>query len=125
MARNYNLQGLYELMGNDANEVRNMLKMFVELIPELCNNMRGAADIEDWTKVAELAHKLKSTLRLMSIESILDTTITLEKNARAMVETEKLPGKVYVIWEKINQIVIEMNEDIELMGKPKDEDLGQ
>ncbi len=118
MARKYNLQGLFELMGNDANEVRNMLQMFVDLIPDLCNSMMNAAETRDWSKVGDLAHKLKSTLRLMSIESILEETIAVEKNSRANFDTEKIPGKVYIIWETVNEIVEEMAEDIKAMTNP-------
>ncbi|OIP00743.1 MAG: hypothetical protein AUJ98_06380 [Bacteroidetes bacterium CG2_30_33_31] len=112
MSKLYNIDFLKDLMAGNELETNNLLQLFIDLTPPLMENMMEAAKRKDWIEAGNLAHKLKSSVRLMGINSIVDDTLFIEINGKAQTEINLLPSKIEELSIKISKIVDEMKNDI-------------
>ncbi len=77
----YNLS-LIELMGDDDPEfIKTLISVFAESIPPDLESLNQAADTHDWKHVSFMAHKIKSTIDNLGIESLKSVIRILEANS--------------------------------------------
>lgn len=100
----YNLDSLYKLLNQDAEEVQEMVHMFIEIAPATLSEMEEAYDEENFEELGKLAHKFKGNLRLLNIHSLEDTILNLEKYSkenRKLDEIKRLMDKLETTLPKV------------------------
>ena len=76
--------------GNDAFVVK-MIDLFMKQAPDLLRDLRQARAAEDWEQVRFVAHKMKSSARMLGIEALTGALQVVERHAGQAARAEELP----------------------------------
>jgi HPt (histidine-containing phosphotransfer) domain-containing protein len=109
----FDLTNLDEMLGGDRQAMLQMVKIFLQATPESLTELNNCFDKSDLDGVSKLAHKLKSSIDIFSIEEIKNDIRRMENLARENVNTDEIPA----LMEKVNNI---LNEAIEQVRLEKD-----
>ncbi len=88
--------------GNDE-FILSLVKIFIQTIPQNSLQMVEAAEDKHWDKVSKIAHKLKSTIDTLQIQSIKQDIRLIEINAKNkadLISVLKQVKKVHQVIEK-------------------------
>ena len=75
----YSLEKIKQIAQGDKQFLRRMINLFLEQTPVTVREMREAHDARDFSTMAMLAHRLKSVLDTMDIQSLREDIRRLEK----------------------------------------------
>lgn len=78
----YNLTTLYQLCNNNQLAVKSMLAAFCTQTPQLINHLGEALKNEDGEFLSKTAHKLKSSIDYLQIESLKQIVREVERKAK-------------------------------------------
>ncbi len=109
----FDLTNLDEMLGGDRQAMLQMVKIFLQATPESLTELNNCFDKDDLDGVSKLAHKLKSSIDIFSIEEIKNDIRRMENLARENINTDEIPG----LMNNINSI---LNEAIEQVRLEKD-----
>ena len=101
----YDLSLLKSMSGNDDSFLPMMAKLFVDTAPGILEKMEEALNVADWKLVGTLAHKLKPTIDMMKITSLVQVVRLVELNGKSETELETIPEKVNFILEILRACV--------------------
>ncbi len=109
----FDLTNLDEMLGGDRQAMLQMVKIFLQATPESLTELNNCFNKSDLDGVSKLAHKLKSSIDIFSIEEIKNDIRRMENLARENVNTDEIPA----LMNNINSI---LNEAIEQVRLEKD-----
>ncbi|MBN2746417.1 MAG: Hpt domain-containing protein [Bacteroidales bacterium] len=110
----YSLDNFKEMMGDDADEMVVMVRMFIDLTPTLLSEMQEAVEMQQWRKTGDLAHKIKSSLRLFGMSSLVDIAVEIEHDGRKNNNVEKLAQKVTYFSAQVNLAIQSLKTELNL-----------
>lgn len=67
-----------------------MIDLFLDQTPAYFEQMEQFITDEDWSKVADIAHKIKPTLAFMGVDSARESMAEIEQNARNVINLETI-----------------------------------
>jgi HPt (histidine-containing phosphotransfer) domain-containing protein len=108
----YDLEGFFEMMGHDQAEIEIMLNLFFNLSVEVLGEMTEAVSNKNWKHTGDLAHKIKSSLRMFSLDQLVQEAIEIERNGREGKNLEDLEIKVLSFKTKVLAVIAQMKDDI-------------
>lgn len=111
MSRLYNLDMLRELVGDDENEIKELVNMFIELTPETLSELNNHFENKNYDGVGSAAHKLKSTIKLWDITEIKNEIVMIELNAKNNENLDKLPFLIEKLNKVITEVIAQLKED--------------
>ena len=111
MDKLYDLTPLGEMLEGNEKEIRMMVEMFVNITPQVTEELKDAADRKEWVKAGDLAHKIKSSLKMMGIFDIAEEALFIEKSGRTSENIDVLAGKINELVRKLNVVVAQMKTD--------------
>ncbi len=115
----YNLDHLVEL--DDMDCLCEILQLFLESTPISLNEISSAIDENNWEKVYQQTHKLKSSLGLLQMDELLPVITRIELNAKECKNLESIPDdfiKAKTLFEEIKPMIeTELKEAVELLVK--------
>ncbi|WP_457654220.1 PAS domain S-box protein [Rhodocaloribacter sp.] len=76
--------------GNNAFVVK-MIDLFMQQAPDLLRDLQQARAAEDWERVTFVAHKMKSSARMLGIEALTGALQVVERHAGQAASREDLP----------------------------------
>ncbi|MBC6612955.1 PAS domain-containing protein [Hymenobacter sp. BT507] len=79
----YHLAQLQEAAHGSENFVRKILTTFLQHTPPALDQLQTAATVSDWTTAAEIAHRLKPTLKLLAVTAAEEPVRLLESYPHA------------------------------------------
>lgn len=74
---------LHEIAGDTPGMVQEILQTIVDVMPEELDHMKAALNAKDFTRVREVAHKVKSNFRSIEYEEVALVLEQIEAAARA------------------------------------------
>jgi HPt (histidine-containing phosphotransfer) domain-containing protein len=98
----YNLTMIREMLG-DEDEVKNMIRIFVESTPVSLNDLNEGFKEDNADKLARNAHKMKASLDMLKIDSLYDVVRKIDKDFKV----EDIPQN------ELEEVVKEMNSVLE------------
>lgn len=109
------LSYLREVASDNIEFMIEMIDIFLAQTPEYVDQLTLAVDQKDWTKMAELAHKIKPTMSFMGVESAKETLGEIELKSRKKVdydwivkEYDSLKGVFKIMFVKLEEKKIEL-----------------
>src|SRR6202000_2586142 len=66
----YDLTMVQSVSGGDEGFIKKMVALFIETVPQNIQELNKGLQTENWDHVGKMAHKLKSTVDSMGIQSI-------------------------------------------------------
>lgn len=94
-------------MGNNELIIE-MIQIFIDQLPEFTEGMAAHLKDGDYIALGALAHKAKSSVAVMGMDSLASDLKTLELNAKAGVETESYAALVDRFIEQVTVTGIEL-----------------
>ncbi len=94
----YNLSHLTEMEDNDY--FCEVLQLFLDTTPVILEEIKEGKLHEDWDLVYKQAHKLKSSLGILQMNSLLDLTVRIEGKAKDRQDTEKIKDELKLLTEQ-------------------------
>ncbi|MGQ1909797.1 Hpt domain-containing protein [Marinifilum sp. RC60d5] len=82
------LSYLKEMSGNDNSIIGEMIEIFIEQIPEFTGEVSSYFEAHDWNRLGAVAHKAKSSVRTMGMESIGECLEKLEHYSKGNLKSE-------------------------------------
>ena len=104
----YSRTKLLTLMDQNDSEVDALMNIFIEVVPPMLDDFEIFLPGNEWGKIADHAHKLKSSMRLWDMESLEEDIVFIETNAREQTNTEEVA-------EKLNHLIVELRKAIAMM----------
>jgi HPt (histidine-containing phosphotransfer) domain-containing protein len=102
-----NLDKICDMLMLDEESVKNLLKKFAFMLPEMVNEIRVAADSKDVLLVTRLGHKLKGTAGNFRIEEMESISFEINKIKECDENTTLLIAKLQ---ECADRLIVEINE---------------
>ncbi|AIZ62495.1 hypothetical protein PK28_00115 [Hymenobacter sp. DG25B] len=90
----FNLTALQQIAQGDDDFVRNMVQLFNETVPPAIDKMERHAAQQEWQRLSEMAHHLKSTFSSLHITAVQDALRQLELITSSPLEPELVAALV-------------------------------
>lgn len=110
----YDLRSVHDIARGSDEFVLMLVKIFLDTIPADSKTMVNACNEKKWDQVSKLAHKLKSTIDTMHIESIKENVRTVETDAKQGINKDALPALVFKINDVIEKTAILLRHEFKL-----------
>ena len=85
-----------------------MVETFLKDAPVITKEMTTLSKNNDWIKVSNLAHKFKTSLMFMGIESLHSVIREIEKNGQEMVNVSSIPPLV----DQVSETCIKASQEL-------------
>ena len=82
------LSYLREVASDNTEFMIEMIDIFLAQTPGYIDQLTTAIDQKDWSKMAELSHKIKPTMSFMGVESAKNTLGEIELKSREQIDYE-------------------------------------
>ncbi len=109
----YSSQNLLVMMDDDKKEVKELAYMLFDLGPKMINEIENAISNNELVEAGDIAHKLKSTLRLWQMNSLVPLAIFIETHGRLQDETTELQKQFHQLKEGLEMAIDEMKKEFE------------
>jgi PAS domain S-box-containing protein len=86
----YNLAFLNEM--EDSDYFCEVLRLFLETTPIMLDEIKEGVLYENWDMVNKKSHKLKSSLGILQMNSMLAMAAEIEQKAKTQIKTNQIPG---------------------------------
>ncbi|MES2873692.1 MAG: Hpt domain-containing protein [Bacteroidota bacterium] len=93
-----------------------MIELFLEQTPAYFEQLDQFISEENWTRVAEIAHKIKPTLAFMGADAAKESMAEIESNARSLKNTDSIAPafkSLYVFSEDLYNKLSEVKKELE------------
>jgi len=108
----YTRDKLRTMMDQNDEEVDELMKIFIKMVPSILKEMLDFAAKEDWKSCSELAHKLKSSMRLWAIDSLDEDVLFIETNGLLSENTDMVLNKIQNLNINLLQVIEQMESEI-------------
>jgi PAS domain S-box-containing protein len=104
----YDVGKLTEISRGDKGFVRKMLHQFISLTPPLINDLQQAYEESDFKKVGFLAHKLKPSADILSIDSVRHILDALQEIEKGDGKSDQLTADIKVLAEIMEEVEMDI-----------------
>ncbi len=87
-----------------------MIDLFLDQTPGYFEQLEKFISEESWTKVADIAHKIKPTLAFMGVDSARESMAEIEQNARNVKNLETISPAFQVLKDMTVQLYKQLAE---------------
>lgn len=101
MEKLFDLKQLEDLAAGNHDFILALAKIYLSTIPENSAELVAATKQQDWVRVSKLAHKLKSTIDSLNMETIQKDIRVLEMDAKNKTNVQALPS----LASKVNNVI--------------------
>lgn len=91
------LSYLTSVCDGDKVFMRDMIETFISNTPSAINEIKKLINKSDWSKVGDVAHKLKPSITFMGIESLKPVVKKIEDYGRENYKTDEIPALVNIL----------------------------
>ncbi|WP_187260532.1 Hpt domain-containing protein [Pontibacter beigongshangensis] len=113
-----NAEPLYDLTmiqkmsrGNEAFMIRTK-QLFIDSVPATVTDLQQSYASADWAAVSAAAHKLKSTIDAIRIESLKTVVRQIESDAKAQTNLQQMQENIDFLADIMEQVVERFREDL-------------
>jgi hypothetical protein len=112
MSELYSKNQILEMIGHDQEELDLLMKMFIDLSPQMLDEIDFFISKNNFKSAGDVAHKLKSSVRLWDIDSILEDVLFIEVNGKNETQTEQIKPKAEKVRTILQEVLEQMKEEI-------------
>lgn len=87
-----------------------MIDIFLSQTPDYFVNLEAAIQTQDWTKVAEIAHKVRPTFSFVGVDVATETLADMERNARSGEKLDKIVDDFAELKPMVNSVFSKLRE---------------
>jgi PAS domain S-box-containing protein len=87
----YDLNYLIKVSDNNKEFINEMIKTFIQTIPQVLGEMEVCLDERNWEKLSKLAHQIKPTYTLLGLDAIRESLLYIEHEGKKQERLNELP----------------------------------
>jgi len=99
-------------MDQNNEEVNELMTIFINMVPVMLDDMLSFADSENWKAAGNVAHKLKSSMRLWDISSLDEDVVFIETYGLQETQTDKVKERIVHLREHLFNVIEEMKLEL-------------
>jgi len=107
------LSYLQELSGGDKVFIGEMLQTFLGETSEMLDNLKEVENGDDHERTYQIAHKLKSSLRMIGMERAAELCLQIEEKARAEQADDTQRSNIKDLMECVQQTIPALEKELE------------
>lgn len=107
----YDLSVLDRMVNGDKEFMRQMIQMFLDKVPADAERLKQSKEAKDWDNVGQIAHKIKSSIKMMGIHSLLERIVVIEKDAKSNDNLDQLPDKLDDFFEVLDRVMASLRNE--------------
>jgi HPt (histidine-containing phosphotransfer) domain-containing protein len=107
-----NLSYLESMSMGSQEMINEMIQIFIDQIPEFTNGLKEHLENKDYSALAALAHKAKSSVAVMGMDELAATLKDLELRAKALENIDSYPAMVQTFLDQVLHTEKELTEYI-------------
>jgi HPt (histidine-containing phosphotransfer) domain-containing protein len=104
-----NFSYLDEVTGGDKDTLKMVLAAYTQHLPGDLEELKKLIDAKDWPQAGFMAHKVKSSARILGLESA-SWLAEVEKNAKENIQVEGITASLPKIQQNLNEALEEINQ---------------
>lgn len=108
----YTRDKLLNMMDQNNKEVDELMALFISLIPPMLDDLTQNIIDKDWQSISDIAHKLKSSMRLWGIDSLDETVVFIETYAHKEEMLEKVKTETTFLCDQLKLVVKDMQLEL-------------
>jgi len=112
--RLYDLSLIEEMSGGDEDFMKEMAETFVSSVPPVVEMMIHYSKTQEWLKMADEAHSLKSNIDTLQIVCIKEDIRNIERNGKSLMDLDITPQLVIKVAGVLNTAMEQMKEQYHL-----------
>jgi HPt (histidine-containing phosphotransfer) domain-containing protein len=105
-----NVKYIEEVCGGSKEIIREMVDIFIEQIPEFYSEMQALYNDKKYHELGLLAHKAKSSVAIMGMESLAGKLKELELEAKAGENTGEYLNYIQAFFDETEKAIRELKE---------------
>ena len=106
--KNYNPTLLFQLVNGDKTQLRKMEEIFLTQVDDTISKMDECIEMEDWQRLASLAHRIKTSIDIMQIEVLKQPIRRIEALGGRAKETKELTELVLFTKKILEEVAAEI-----------------
>ncbi len=107
---NIDLSYLRDVSSGSDEFMVEMIELFLDQTPAYFEQLNQLIGEENWSKVAEIAHKIKPTLSFMGADAARESMANIETNARNLTNTETIMPAFKSLYDFSGDLFIKLAE---------------
>ena len=107
----YDLAVLERMVNGDKEFMRQMIQMFLDKVPADADRLQTAKKTKDWESVGQISHKIKSSIKMMGIHSLLERIVAIEMDAKSGNNLDQLPNKLDDFFLVLEQVMTSLKQE--------------
>jgi len=108
----YDLSMVEAISGGDKSFTKRMLQLFLDTVPATLTDIRNASDKGEWMTLSKHAHKLKSTIDSMNIDTLKADIRTIESGGKTGENTELLRTLVQKVLTVMQLVMDQVRKEL-------------
>ncbi len=112
--KKYNTKRIIAFTGEDQKMLHKMIMIFLENGPKMLNIIQKSLLIKDYEKLSFHAHKLKTSIDHLSIESLTTEIRQIEKFSKEKINLDLLPGLIRKLNTELQETILEIKQDFNI-----------
>ena len=112
--KKYHTKRIIAFIGDDKEMLHKMITIFLSNGPMMLNIIQESLLIKDYEKLSFYAHKLKTSIDHLSIESLTTEIREIEKYAKDKVNLDLLPALVQKLDKELQETMVEIKQDFNI-----------
>lgn len=109
-----NLDNLHDMANGDQEFMKEMVVIFLEDTPLYVKELEAAVKNNDWEGISRVSHKMKSSVRVFGVESLVDSLVALEFIEKEDNKAEVAKKHLSVVQEKVAASLEELKADFQI-----------
>lgn len=97
----YDLSMVETISGGDKSFVQRMLQLFLDTVPATLADIKNTCDKSEWLALSKHAHKLKSTIDSLNINSLKQDIRSIESSAKSNGD----PGELKMLTQRVLSVM--------------------
>jgi len=108
----YDLSMVDDISGGDKSFTRRMLQLFLDTVPATLADIKSASDKSEWLALSKHAHKLKSTIDSLNINSLKQDIRSIESFAKSGGDANELKRLTARLLTVMNDVMHQVKVDL-------------
>ncbi len=108
MEKLYDSKNLLAMMDGNTEEIRELAFMLFDLGPQMIDEIERSIKARKWTEAGNTAHKLKSTLKLWGMETLVPLSIFIEEHGRKADDADEISSQFHALKLGFHQVIEQM-----------------
>ncbi|MGK7393132.1 MAG: Hpt domain-containing protein [Candidatus Cyclobacteriaceae bacterium M3_2C_046] len=107
----YDLSYIIETSRGNTDFVKKMIDLFIFITPESVQKIKQALRENDLDTIAKTAHKIKPSIKSLSINSLIDDIVKLEKCQKDPLKQNEINQIVQHLEDKVGKVVVGLMQE--------------